>query len=249
MRAAHGPRWHSRDVGSSTRMTPVAMFVLLAITLVPVPGHAALVEPAPSATPAAPVSLDWRQTIPSQRPRGWLSEVTTWSHGFAALGEVETGRPTIWVSPDGSSWTSQALPFLKRRQPHLGALDGRLVIVAAVPRGYSDRLASWVSRDGQRWRRAPDRRVMTMPRMDAPYFLAVSRPVEVDGGLVVYGDWEGSRGDSLAGRRRFAWRPLRIPERGAQAQRGRRLADARWAALDTAADHAEPRRPRVRGTG
>ena len=149
----------------------------------------------PSTSPLAADSLDWRQVIPSQGPRGWISEVTTWSKGFATLGEDARGGPTIWVSPDGSSWTSQALPFLKRLQPHLGALDDRLIIVAAVPHGEVERLASWVSRDGGAWRRAPDRPVMGLASRPGTWgHLAVSHPVVMDGQLVVHGHWDGCCG-------------------------------------------------------
>ena len=183
--------------------------VLVAAALAPAAGHAASTEPPtppvvsaelpPSPVPTAgatvPSSLDWRQTIPSQVPGGRLFEVTTWSGGFAALGEDARGQPNIWISPDGSSWTSRSLQFLERLQPHLGALDNRLVIVAAVPHGEVERLASWVSRDGGTWRRAPDRSVMGLASRPGVWGdLAVSHPVVVDGQLVVHGHWDGCCG-------------------------------------------------------
>ncbi len=175
------------------------LLVLVATALASAVGHAASPEPSLSPTPAAdltvPSSLDWQQTIPSQAPRGRLSEVTTWSRGFAALGEDGAGLPTVWVSTDGASWTSHALPFLKRLQPHLDALDGRLVAVAAVPHGEVERLASWISRDGETWRRAPNDRMMALPsRPTVPGYLALTPPVNVDGQLVVYGHWDGCCG-------------------------------------------------------
>ncbi len=162
----------------------------------PPPAESATASPSPGPTagPLPVPTLDWQQTIQFEQARAYVPEVTTWSGGFAALGRGDSGLATIWVSRDGSSWTSQMLPFLEGLQSHLGALDGRLVIVAAVPSGDSDRLASWVSHDGRHWRRAKDRPVMAMPGMHSPFFLSISRPLEVDGQLVVYGDWDGSRG-------------------------------------------------------
>ena len=192
-----------------TILSATLLALVAAAALASAAGHAASTEPptlpvasaelspspVPTAVAAVPPSLGWRRTIPSQAPGGRLSEVTTWSGGFATLGKDETGRPSIWVSPDGSSWTSQALPFLKHLQPHLGALEGRLVIVAAVPHGEVERLASWVSRDGGTWRRVPDRQVMGLASRPGTWgHLAVSRPVVVDGQLVVHGHWDGCCG-------------------------------------------------------
>ena len=119
------------------------------------PAESATASPSPGPTsgPLPVPTLDWQQTIRFEQARAYVPEVTTWSGGFAALGRGDSGLGTIWVSRDGSSWTSQMLPFLEGLQSHLGALDGRLVIVAAVPSGDSDRLASWVSHDGRHWRR------------------------------------------------------------------------------------------------
>lgn len=71
----------------------------------------------PPASPTTGPLLEWEQTITSQEPRGWLSEVVVWSGGFAILGRDETGNNTVWTSRDGRSWTADHLPIPKRREP------------------------------------------------------------------------------------------------------------------------------------
>jgi hypothetical protein len=159
------------------------------------PGPSSVVPP----SPAAPEELDWQQTLAAPGGRGSLQQVVAWAGGFAALGK-DGGRWTVWVSPDGRSWTHHAAP--RSSQPSLGVLGRRPLLTAGVSSDDGPRLAAWSSIDGSTWRRAPDRRDMVRPGDPTWGYFALQGPVSAGGRAVVIGYWSGccgSVGSPIAG--------------------------------------------------
>lgn len=161
------------------------------------PGPSSVASPSPVAHEA----LDWQQTLAAPGGGGWLRQVVAWAGGFAALGK-DGGRWTVWVSPDGRSWTHHAAPAPRSSQPSLGVPGRRLLLVAGVSPDDGPRLAAWSSIDGSTWRRAPDRQEMALPGDPTWGYFALQGPVSAGGRALVVGYWSGccgSVGSSIAG--------------------------------------------------
>jgi hypothetical protein len=105
-------------------------------------------EISPGGLPWSPVSLDL--------PNGhWLTDLTAWKGGFAALeSDDEDVLSALWTSPDGTTWVGAPLPN--------GVENGRLVALAdhlylQEFRGRGDsqelRIRTWRTADGRDWQR------------------------------------------------------------------------------------------------
>jgi|GEM_PF-5533990 len=133
------------------------------------PPVAAPILPAPAGLPWVAASL--------QEPARFLS-ITSWDRGFAAIGRrlstagEPTGRPTVWLSTDGGTWSRSPgdLPGSSAAGEGLLIIDqpDGLLVAGVVDR---DTVAVWRSRDGTTWRRVRDRRAFAPAGIPSDYYL------------------------------------------------------------------------------
>ncbi len=118
----------------------------------PTPTTAPLPSPG---TEASPTGLGWAPVSLSLTDGHWLTGLTAWAGGFAALeSDDDDVLFALWTSSDGTRWQSTALPE--------GVDNGRLVALGdhlylQESRGRGDpqevRIRTWRTDDGQGWRR------------------------------------------------------------------------------------------------
>jgi len=184
----------------------------------------------PSASPEAGSdgsrTLTWTPTIAALGPRGRMSQVITWRGGFAAIGKNAGGRPTVWISADGSAWTSFRSPASRDVDAVLGAVGGRLILVAGVSTDDGPHLASWSSTDGAGWRRAPDDPSMALPGHPTWGYFKLLGPATMGSRSVVVGSWSGCCGS--------VWWPIARSDSSslAMAPRGRLEGTYAWTTTD-----------------
>jgi len=127
-------------------------------TPVSTPGASAAPTSSPVAAPAAPIpgGLPWEAAAPPLTPVGtWLTDLTPWRHGFAAVQMRDYDAIAVWRSTDGSSWYESPLPPQLRAVQGLVAFEGGLTLIVSrtAPR---ERWAFgvWQSDDARHWTRA-----------------------------------------------------------------------------------------------
>jgi hypothetical protein len=118
----------------------------------PTPTTAPLPSPG---TEASPTGLGWAPVSLSLNDGHWLTGLTAWAGGFAALeSDDDDVLFALWTSPDGEEWTRAALPD--------GVDNGRLValgdhVYLQESRGRGDsqelRIRTWRTGDGREWQR------------------------------------------------------------------------------------------------
>jgi hypothetical protein len=139
----------------------VALVLLCLIAALAAPAVAQ--SPAPSTptspprptpgTDASPTGLGW-MPVSLEVPDGhWLTDLTPWAGGFAALeSDNDDDKYALWTSSDGSTWDRGPLPQ--------GVDNGRLVALGEHVylqefrgRGESQelRIRTWRTSDGRRW--------------------------------------------------------------------------------------------------
>ncbi|MET0771644.1 MAG: hypothetical protein ABWZ82_01050 [Candidatus Limnocylindrales bacterium] len=147
---------HPRRHASAAVFLAVALAMPVAASspapATPTPTPAPRPSPGTDTTPGGlgwlPVSLD----LPVDH---WLTDLTTWAGGFAALeSDDDDDLFALWTSPDGARWQSTALPE-GVDNGRLVALEDHLYLVEFRGRGDSQelRVRTWRTGDGRVWQR------------------------------------------------------------------------------------------------
>jgi hypothetical protein len=143
----------------------------------PTPGT----EPSPTGLGWVPVSLN----IPGER---WLTDLTAWAGGFAALESDHDGDLfALWTSPDGAVWERAPLPR--------GVYGGRIVglrndlyLVEPRDRGAQDlRIRTWRTNDGRAWHRQGLLDWRLPPSLGDDWRVGLAHIVAITDRLVVFG--------------------------------------------------------------
>jgi hypothetical protein len=133
-------------------------------------------------SPDAEPGREW-VPIPVAGPAadGDLVDVTTFGGGYAAIGGTSAEATSVWLSPDGASWTAVASPvFMGTRPTAITAHDGGLFAVGCELSLAGDCQGSvaWSSPDGRTWDPVP---------LDLPVGWEVRDAVDLDGRLLLVG--------------------------------------------------------------
>lgn len=133
-------------------------------------GRLAAVEglPVPTTSIASntvrPSGLDWHPVVERQPPADTRRIYSTdWAGGFASIHQGADHVLSTWVSADGMTWDSAALPAAIRTVAALLELKDGLALIAnhrgSVPGRSFD---VWRSGDGLEWRHAGRKRISTL---------------------------------------------------------------------------------------
>jgi hypothetical protein len=96
---------------------------------------------------------------------------------FYAYG-MRDGRPVLWTSPGGATWTALRVPAGSTAISGIHASPGGIVAYGAIDGTAEEPDANWWSRDGRRWRR------LTMPGLPGSALDHIVRLVSTRSGLL-----------------------------------------------------------------
>jgi hypothetical protein len=147
---------HLRRLASAAALLAVTLAMPVAANS-PVPSIPAP-TPVPRPTPGAdtsPGGLGWTPVTLELRDDHWLTDLTDWAGGFAALeSDDEDVLFALWTSHDGATWARAPLPD-SVGSGRLVALGDDLYLQEFRGRGDSQelRIRTWRTRDGRDWQR------------------------------------------------------------------------------------------------
>lgn len=142
---------------SALAVAAIALATVPVVASSPVPATSTpTTAPQPSpGTGTSPTGLGWIPVSLGLPDARWLTDLTAWAGGFAALeSDDDDDLFALWTSPDGAAWERASLPD-GVEGGLIVALQGDLYLLEPRGRGDSQelRVRTWRTADGERWQR------------------------------------------------------------------------------------------------